>query len=216
MLNVLRIGCLVKTVGRFGVTSCWLWLAGALICSSWSAGQALAAEDSLTPKQLRCEYLVNPPGIDEMYPRLSWVVESGQRGQRQTAYQILVASDETRLRKDQGDLWDSGKVASSETTGVVYGGKGLTSRQRCFWKVKVWDKAGKPSAWSERAMWSMALLKPGDWKAQYISFSDKTPLHRFADPLLLPPARQYRKEFARQTGLARLTGPSPQRSAHRA
>jgi alpha-L-rhamnosidase len=196
MLNVLRNGCLVKKVRRFGVASCWLWLAGALVCSSWSVSQALAADSSLTPKQLRCEYLVNPPGVDETHPRLSWVVESGQRGQRQTAYQILVASDEARLRKDQGDLWDSGKVGSSEATGIVYGGKPLSSRQRCFWKIKVWDKAGKPSAWSDRAMWGMALLKPGDWKAQYVSFSDKTPIHRFADPLFLPPARQYRKEFA--------------------
>ena len=88
------------------------------------------------------------------------------------------------------------RSVSGDTTGIVYGGKPLTSRQRCFWKVKVWDKAGKPSAWSDRAMWGMALLKPGDWKAQYVSFSDKTPLHRSADPLFLPPARQYRKEFA--------------------
>ena len=114
MLNMLRNGCLVKIVKHFDVASCWLWLAGALVCSSWSAGQTLAAEASLTPGQLRCEYLVNPPGIDETRPRLSWVVESGQRGQRQTAYQILVASDEARLRKDQGDLWDTGKVASDK------------------------------------------------------------------------------------------------------
>ena len=133
------------------------------------------------------------------------MVESGQRGQRQTAYQILVASDQTRLRKDQGDLWDSGKVASGETTGIVYGGRPLASRQHCFWKVRVWDKAGKPSAWSERATWGMALLKPGDWKAQYISFSDKTPVHRFADPLFLPPARQYRKEFAAAKPVRRAT-----------
>ncbi len=69
----------------------------------------------------------------------------------------------------------------------------------------MWDKAGKPSDWSERATWGMALLKPGDWKAQYISFSDKTPLHRFADPLYLPPARQYRKEFAAAKPVSRAT-----------
>ena len=132
------------------------------------------------------------------HPRLSWVVESSQRGQRQTAYQVLVASDEGLLRKDRGDLWDSGKVASDQTTGIVYGGKALASQQRCFWKLKVWDKDGKASAWSEPAMWGMGLLQPGDWKAQYISFRDTTPVHRFAEPLFLPPARQYRKEFAGQ------------------
>ena len=131
--------------------------------------------------------------------------QSTQRGQRQTAYQILVASDEARLRKDQGDLWDSGKVASGETTGIAYAGKGLASRQRCFWKVKVWDKDGNASAWSEPQFWSMGLLKPRDWKAQYISYRDTTPVHRFADPLFLPPARQYRKEFASAKPVRRAT-----------
>jgi alpha-L-rhamnosidase len=172
-----------------------MWLAGALVQNPVSAGEMVAPGPGLAAKQLRCEYLVNPPGIDEVHPRLSWVVESGQRGQRQTACQILVASDEARLRKNKGDLWDSGKLAGGETTGLVYGGKTLVSRQRCFWKVKVWDKDGKASAWSEPAMWSMALLKPGDWKAQYISYRDTTPVYRLAQPLFLPPARQYRKEF---------------------
>ncbi|HCL91819.1 MAG TPA: alfa-L-rhamnosidase, partial [Verrucomicrobia subdivision 3 bacterium] len=133
----------------------------------WVAGAA-AAGPGLTPAQLRCEYRTNPLGIDELRPRLSWVVESGERGQRQTAYQVLVASDETRLRKGRGDLWDSGKVAGGETTGVVYSGKPLGSRQLCFWKVKVWDKDGRASDWSQPAQWSMGLLKDKDWQAQYI------------------------------------------------
>ena len=165
----------------------------------------LAAGPGLTPVQLRCEYLVNPVGLDELQPRLSWAVESDQRGQKQTAYRILVASDEARLRNDRSDLWDSGKVASNETTGIVYGGKALNSRQRCFWKVKVWDKDGKVSAWSEPAMWSMGLLKPKDWTAQYISFRDKTAVHKFKEPLYLPAARQYRKEFAAAKEVRRAT-----------
>jgi alpha-L-rhamnosidase len=154
---------------------------------------------------LRCEYRVNPLGIDELQPGLGWIVESSERGQRQTAYQILVASNVERLGKNRGNLWDSGRVASGETTGVVYGGKALRSQQQCFWKVKVWDKDGKASGWSESARWSMGLLKPGDWKAQYISFRDKTPLHRSKEPLFLPPARQYRKEFAAAREVRRAT-----------
>ncbi len=177
-----------------------MWLVGALALSG-----AAAAETELMPQQLRCEYLVNPPGIDALQPRLSWEVESGQRGQRQTAYEILVASDQTRLTKGQGDLWDTGKVTGGQTTGIVYGGKALASRQRCFWKVKVWDRDGKASAWSEPAMWGMGLLKPGDWKAQYISFRDTTPVHRVPEPLFLPPARQYRKEFAAAKAIRRAT-----------
>jgi alpha-L-rhamnosidase len=205
MLNVLRDCCFVKTRRRFGAVGCCLLLAGALAQNVASAGEAVAAGLGLTPTQLRCEYLVNPPGIDEERPRLSWVVESGQRGQRQTAYQILVASDEGLLRQDRGDLWDSGKAPSDQTTGIVYGGKTLASQQRCCWKVKVWDKDGKASAWSERATWALALLHAGDWKAQYISFRDTTPVHRFAQPLFLPPARQYRKEFAAGKAIRRAT-----------
>ena len=127
--------CLVKTALGVGAAFVGLWLAGALDQGFASAGE-VAADPGLTPKQLRCEYLVNPAGIDELHPRLSWVVESGERGQRQTAYQVLVASDEAFSGKDRGDLWDSGKVAGDETTGIVYGGKALASRQRCFWRSK--------------------------------------------------------------------------------
>ena len=113
----------------------------------------------LAPAYLRCEYLIDPLGIDEPAPRLSWIVESGERGQRQTACHILVASTERLLRQGQGDLWDTGKVASEETIGTAYHGQALVSHQRCFWKVKVWDKDGRESAWSKPAMWSMGLLQ---------------------------------------------------------
>lgn len=64
----------------------------------------------VTVANLKCEYLVNPLGIDEPKPRLSWTLESDQRGQKQTAYHILVASSLKKLDKDVGDLWDSGKI----------------------------------------------------------------------------------------------------------
>jgi alpha-L-rhamnosidase len=119
---------------------------------------------------LRCEYLVNPLGIGEAAPRLSWVVESGERGQQQAGYRVLVASSEELLKQDRGDLWDSGNVASDETIGTPYQGTPLASYQRCFWKVKAWNQEGRESAWSEPAMWAMGLLKPGDWKADWIGY----------------------------------------------
>jgi alpha-L-rhamnosidase len=124
----------------------------------------------MTVTGLRCEYLVNPLGVDDKHPRLSWVVESAQRGQKQTAYQVLVAHDEATLQQDQGDLWDSGRVNSDETTAITYAGKPLVSQQRCHWKVKVWDRDGKPSPWSEPALWTMGLLAASDWTAQWIGY----------------------------------------------
>jgi alpha-L-rhamnosidase len=130
-------------------------------CSAaWSA--------PLGVEQLRCEYLKDPLGVDAAQPRLSWIVDSDQRGQCQTAYQVLVASLPQRLTRDEGDLWDSGKVASDETAQIAYAGKPLASRQACFWKVRAWDRDGKPTPWSEPARWEMGLLKAGDWTARWI------------------------------------------------
>src|ERR1043165_5310096 len=137
-------------------------LAGALVCFVNSA------EARLTPTHLRCEYLVNPLGIDATQPRLSWIVESKERAQVQTAYQILVASSEAGLKKDRGDLWDSGIISYDETVNIVYAGKPLQSRQQCFWKVRVWGKQGKVSE-SEPASWEMGLLDAADWKAKWIA-----------------------------------------------
>ncbi len=118
---------------------------------------------------LRCEYSADPLGIDVVQPRLSWKLDSPWRGQKQTAYQVLVASEEKRLVEDKADLWDSGKVASDQSIHVVYAGKPMAARTRCYWKVRVWDRDDKPTAFSETAVWEMGLLAPEDWQAKWIS-----------------------------------------------
>lgn len=125
----------------------------------------------VTSTSLRCEYLTDPHGIEVTQPRLSWVVESLERGEKQTAYQILVASSEELLREDKGDLWDSGKVTGDATNQIVYQGSSLASRSRCFWKVRSWDKEGVPSVWSKPASWTVGLLKQFDWSAKWIDAS---------------------------------------------
>ncbi|MCC6698831.1 MAG: family 78 glycoside hydrolase catalytic domain [Candidatus Hydrogenedentes bacterium] len=126
------------------------------------------AHADLEVTKLRCEYRVNPLGIDVAAPRLSWVIESKQRGQVQTAYQILVADTEDALNADQGVRWDSGKVKSNRTIHIPYAGAPLKSQDRCYWKVRVWDKDGKESKWSKPAMWTMGLLTPAEWKGSWI------------------------------------------------
>lgn len=117
---------------------------------------------------LRCEYLTDPLGIDVVNPRLSWKIEAEERGQKQAAYRVLVASSPELLKKNQGDLWDSGKVASDQSNQLAYAGRALGSRMRSYWKVKVWDASGTASSWSAPAQWSMGLLQPEDWKAGWI------------------------------------------------
>ena len=111
----------------------------------------IAAEELATADYLRCEYKVDPLGIDVVKPRLFWEMQDDRRGAKQTAYQILVASSPEKLAADQGDLWDSGSVESNQTAQIVYAGKPLASRMRCHWKVRLWDHEGKPSAWSKPA-----------------------------------------------------------------
>ena len=104
----------------------------------------LAATHAVEVENLRCEYLKDPLGIDVAKPRLSWKLETGdlkpERGIKQTAYQVLVASTPELLAKDQGDLWDSGKVVGDRSIQVEYSGKPLVSGAECHWKVRVWEE----------------------------------------------------------------------------
>ena len=135
------------------------------------SASALAREASggLTVANPRCEYREAPLCIDNPQPRLSWTLASNERGQRQAGYQILVASTGEVLSGGAGDLWDSGKVESDDSLQVEYAGKPLASGQMCHWKVRVFDKDDKPSAWSEPAQWAMGLLHPEDWTARWIA-----------------------------------------------
>ena len=148
-----------------------------LLAALLTATAAQAAE----VKNLRCEYRESPLGVDALRPRLSWKIEvrdrkSEVRGLKQTAYQVLVASSEKLLKKDKGDLWDSGKVVSDQQNQIEYAGKPLASRMHCFWKVRVWTTAIlnpeprtlTPSDWSSSAMWTMGLLDQASWNAKWI------------------------------------------------
>lgn len=158
-------------------------------------GIATANVDAFRPVALRCEYLVEPRGIDATQPRLSWRIEAPRRGAAQTAWQVLVAASAAALARDDGDLWDSGKVTGDTTSQIVYAGRALPSRAFCHWKVRAWDENGQPGPWSTAATWTMGLLQPGDWTATWISFRDTTPLHMERATLSLPPAAHYRREF---------------------
>ena len=124
---------------------------------------------------LRCEYRINPLAIDNTSPRLSWKLKQDNpvRGQQQTAYQVLVASNLENLENNIGDFWDSGKVESNQSVNNTYQGSELQSAKQYFWKVKVWDKDGNASNWSDYGKFSMGLLKQSDWKGDWILKSDQ-------------------------------------------
>jgi alpha-L-rhamnosidase len=153
---------------------------------------------ALVPGNLRVEWLTAPLAVEAEKPRLSWKLEekdAQKPGHLQKSYRILVASAAEQLAKDTGDLWDSQLVESNQTLNVEYAGKPLRSGQQVFWKVRAVDDSGVEAGWSAVASWSMGLLSPEDWKAQWISYKDESALPADAKKLLLPPARQYRKPF---------------------
>ena len=150
----------------------WVLLLGALAGMAMNRSRAEAdnaAVAGLTPVALRCEYLTDPAGIQETQPRLSWQLSSAQRGGRQVAYQILVASSPELLQQDKGDLWDTGRLESGESIGTVYAGAPLVAQEHGYWKVRVWDAQNQPG-WSQPAEWSMGLLEPTDWRAEWIGY----------------------------------------------
>jgi alpha-L-rhamnosidase len=151
-------------------------MAVALVMLMASAGFSTALEPSAATVRvddLRCEYLINPLGIDAREPRLSWKLVAPRPEARklaQTAYQIMVAPTEALLREDKGALWDTGKVASDQSLHVAYKGKALASHASCWWKARVWDQDNKMSGWSNPARWTMGMLDASDWSARWIGW----------------------------------------------
>ena len=179
-----------------------------LVIVEMLSGQLPRVESTLRPVDLRCEYLKSPLGIDRTSPRLSWKLQAalhGKRGLRQTSFQILVAATVDSLGAGKGDLWDSGRVVSDESTNVIYAGRPLESRQQCWWKVRIWDQDGQLSEWSEPSMWSMGLLHVNNWLAQWIGLDgeDQTQPEDPARTRLC--ARMLRREFQTRQQIKRAT-----------
>jgi alpha-L-rhamnosidase len=158
-------------------------LSGFLLFSS-----GLNAARSIGVGDLTCEYFTNPMGIGTTVPRLSWILTSEVQDQVQTAYQVLVASSPKMLNEKKVDRWNTGKVESDQSILIEYAGDVLESREKCWWKVRVWDKDGKASAWSEPASFEIGLLSASDWTADWIKSSIW-----FSE--VYHPSPMFRKEF---------------------
>ncbi len=142
----------------FGLAAFALLTAFAIIPSAEAAESA----GPLAPASLRCEYLVDPMGIDVAKPRFFWVIGHAERGQTQSAYQIVVSTDP---KAAAGDIWDSGKIASPKSIQVPFAGKALESGKSYFWKVRNWDRDGRESPWSAVARFDTGLFAKATGRA---------------------------------------------------
>ncbi|HEV2436484.1 MAG TPA: family 78 glycoside hydrolase catalytic domain [Verrucomicrobiae bacterium] len=129
--------------------------------------------ENLSPvrvEALTCEHLTDPVGIGNRQPRLSWKLRSDRAGEVQTAWELRAASSIGGLKAGTPDLWDSGKMVSDQSILVPWAGKSLNSRSQVFWQVRVWDQAGRPTAWSRVASFELGLLDPAtEWKGKWIT-----------------------------------------------
>ena len=170
-----------------------------------SAGFAMC---SLKPVVLRCENLASPVGIETPSPRLSWKLEGskGLNDLKQTSYEIIVASEKSKLNPESADVWKSGEVHMGSSYGIqvpIKGQMGVTTRgtlttkvstglypfHQYFWSVRVTDQDGKVSDWSPATEFATGPMKPEDWTADWIGFDklrDNTP--KVGEHILPPPA----------------------------
>jgi len=134
---------------------------------------------------LRCEYLVNPIGIDSPHPRLTWFMTDNRREAAQSAWQITVGTDSLNVSKGIGDKWATAKMSSSRML-AEYKGAPLSPFTRYFWSVRVWDAWGNPSSISIPAQFETGMMKIENWKGSWITDSRD---------INLKPAPCFRKEF---------------------
>jgi|SRR5579862_9615991 len=164
--------CILRAADKKSSALHLLGLFGAIVCL-WNVRSAQAFEvgptAGVSATELKTENAREPLGVDSSQPRFRWLLEAMRRGQRQTAYQILVATSLEKLNTNNGDIWDSRKVDSDNSVAVSYTGRDLAAGERAYWKVRVWDDQGHPSAYSAPAWFEIGLTSPSDWQGRWIA-----------------------------------------------
>lgn len=151
------------------------WVLCALACGMVGAVGGCAVErGSVSPERLRCEYRESPEGIASVRPRFSWALAARDldaRGLKQSGYRVTVARSAEELNDPKALVWDTGVVREAEgskTSQVEYAGVPLESRDRLWWRVRVWDQESRDSGWSEPASFSVGLVDQAQWTAGWI------------------------------------------------
>ncbi|MGV8092604.1 MAG: family 78 glycoside hydrolase catalytic domain [Mangrovibacterium sp.] len=141
-------------------------------------------------KNLLVENRVNPIGISEMYPRLSWQLHSSKRNVVQTAFDIRVSESLESLREGKELIFSTGKIPSDQSVHVQFTGSTLQPGRKYYWQVRAWDNNDKASKWSEPAWWVMGVMGPENWTAKWIKAGFRETEAR--------PSPIFRKEFVNE------------------
>jgi alpha-L-rhamnosidase len=120
----------------------------------------IAAAHPAPPTDLLVNQIHNPQAIDVAPPSFSWIMNDSDRGETQSAWQVVIASGDSVV-------WDSGKTPSSLSSSVPYGGPALAPATKYTWKVRLWDKDDQESPFSGENTFITGLSK-SDWTASFI------------------------------------------------
>jgi alpha-L-rhamnosidase len=123
------------------------------------------------PVALRTNALFTPLAVENPRPAFSWQSEASRPGWMQASYEVLVATTPERLKPGAADVWDSGKVASSDSVNIGYAGAALKPQQRYLWSVRTWDDRGAVAT-SASTWFETGLMSADAWKGSWIGRKD--------------------------------------------
>lgn len=148
----------------------FVFLSSMVLLSACAVSSATvdARTSSVRVVDLRTEHMVNPIGIGEVHPLLTWQVRNAAQIKQ---YEIRVARTPAALGQGR-ILWDSGRVPWKGFGATYLTQVKLSSRERAAWQVRVWDGHHQVSAWSAPATFEMGLLARSDWSARWIENSE--------------------------------------------
>ena len=155
-----------------------------LCCSSAFAGSPESPSDTKITDNF------SPLGIDQPKPKFAWILHDKERGQFQTAYQIMVVTSSNNFENANNIVWNSGKQLSNVQYGITYSGKPLRSTTKYWWKVRTWNANNEVSSWSAPVSFVTGFLRPGDWAANTQWIRHPKAVSKEVNPLPM-----FRKEF---------------------
>jgi alpha-L-rhamnosidase len=129
--------------------------------ASTPAALTVTPVDPTAPGGLMVDLLAYPgrTTVADTAPEFTWIFKPAARGENQNAYRVIVASSATQAAAGNGDVWDSGKVASAESVNVPCGVTLARGSTYC-WRVRTWGTTGFASSWSDLQSFTVEATSP--------------------------------------------------------
>ena len=122
---------------------------------------------------LKCDEKENPVGVSQKDLTFSWLWKSETEHGQQKYYRIVVSSTLDNIEKGYYDVWDSGRIKSTNSIHADFKGKKLEGGHRYFWRVMLWSSGNQVSEWSGSSSFVTAIETPSEWLgAKWIGYEE--------------------------------------------